>query len=58
MTARGCGLPTVAFFLKLVLIWVDRSGSCDRRSRVPPFLGELFSDPYLYLLRDLLRQRE
>ncbi|WP_333301023.1 hypothetical protein [Microcoleus sp. B13-B4] len=45
-------------FLKLVLISVDRSESCDRRSPVPPFFGELFSWPYLYLLRDLLRQRE
>ena len=58
MTTRGCGFPTVGFFLKLVLIAVDRSESCDRRSRVPPFFGELFSWPYLYLLRDLLRQRE
>ena len=58
MTARGFGFPTVALFLKLVLIWVDRTFESDRRSRVPPFFGELFSWPYLYLLRDLLRQRE
>ncbi|MEG3836462.1 MULTISPECIES: hypothetical protein [unclassified Microcoleus] len=30
-------------FLKVVLILVDRSQSCDRPSPVPPFLGELFS---------------
>ncbi|MEG4986944.1 hypothetical protein QUB08_14400 [Microcoleus sp. BR0-C5] len=30
-------------FLKVVLILVDRSESCDRRSPVPPFFGELFS---------------
>jgi hypothetical protein len=58
MSARGCGFPTVAFFLKLVLIWADRCESCDRRFRLPPFFGELFFRPYLYLLRDLLRQRE
>ena len=58
MTARRFGFPTVGFFVKLVLIGVDRSESWARRSRVPPFFGELFSDPYLYLLRDLLRQRE
>ena len=51
-------VSTVALFLKLVLIWVDRYQRCDRRSRVTPFFGELFSCPYLYLLRDLLRLRE
>ncbi|MEG4856950.1 hypothetical protein QUB75_04240 [Microcoleus sp. K1-B6] len=30
-------------FLKVILILVDRSESSDRRSPVPPFLGELFS---------------
>ncbi|MEG4393751.1 hypothetical protein QUB30_15210 [Microcoleus sp. BROC3] len=44
--------------MKVVLIVVDRSESCDRPSPVPPFFGELFSWLYLYLLRDLLRQRE
>jgi len=54
---RVCSLLTLAFF-ESSIDFCRLALKSALRSPVPPFFGKLFSCPYLYLLRDLLRQRE